>query len=348
MKRISSRSPRQISNGCALLLALFLPGSAPACDLCAIYRAGDAQGGTGRGLFLSLSHQYTPYRTTQLNGQEIQLQNPSHVDSAITHAVLGYNFSSRIGLSASLPITRLQFKRTDLRYSLSAPPVLFTENGSSSGLGDLSLIGRVAVLQKVEMKRGLVVNLLAGVKLPSGDADRLREEVDQARIFNAFLPPGTPHDPLGHSVSSVHPHSLSLGSGSVDGIFGLTANGRWQRGFVNAQAQYSVRTHGESGFKFGNQLLISGGPGAFLLLTKSWTASLQANAVFDKQSRDVVLGKASDRTGSTAWYLGPLLNITWDSHLSANFGIDLPVKLRNNGLQSVPDYRLHGGISWRF
>ena len=38
---------------------------------------------------------------------------------------------------------------------------------------------------------------------------------------------------------------------------------------------------------------------AFLLLTKSWTASLQANAVSDKQTRDVVLGKASDRTGST-------------------------------------------------
>ena len=84
------------------------------------------------------------------------------------------------------------------------------------------------------------------------------------------------------------------------------------------------------------------------LKTKSWTASLQANAVFDKQSRDVVLGKASDRTGSTAWYLGPLLNLTWDSHLSANFGIDLPVNLRNNGFQSMPDYRLHGGISWRF
>ena len=28
--------------------------------------------------------------------------------------------------------------------------------------------------------------------------------------------------------------------------------------------------------------------------------------------------------------------------------IDLPLRIANNGFQNVPDYRLHGGLSWRF
>lgn len=331
----------------ALAFAAWIPGGL-ACDLCAVYRAGDAKGETGQGLFLSVAEQFTPYRTTQFQSQKIDLQNPSHLDSSITHFVLGYNAAPRWGLSASLPFQRLQYRRTDLRYSLSAPPVFFTETGVSTGVGDMSLISRFAVIQHSTMKRGLIVNLLAGVKLPTGDTDRLNEEVDQARIFNAFLPPGSPHDPLGHSVSPIHPHALALGSGSVDGVFGVTANGRWNRAFLNAQIQYYLRTHGASGFKFGDELMVSGGPGAFLLLRPSWTISLQANGVYDLQSRDEVLGKESDRTGSRSWFLGPLATITWRSHFSANLGVDLPLQIRNNGLQSVPDYRLHGGCSWRF
>ncbi len=280
--------------------------------------------------------------------QKIDLQNPSHLDSSITHFVLGYNAAPRWGFSASLPFHHLQYRRTDLRYSLSAPPVVFTETGVSTGVGDMSVISRFAVIQHSSMKRGLIVNLLAGVKLPTGETDRLKEEIEQARIFNAFLPPGSPHDPLGHSVSPIHPHALTLGSGSVDGVFGVTANGRWNRVFLNAQVQYYLRTHGTSGFKFGDELMISGGPGAFVLLKPSWTISLQANAVYDLQSRDEVLGQVSDRTGSRSWFLGPLANVTWGSHFSANLGIDLPIQIRNNGLQSVPEYRLHGGCSWRF
>lgn len=322
--------------------------TSPACDLCAVYRAGDAKGETGQGLFLSVAEQFTPFRSTQFQSKKIELQNPSHLDSSITHFVLGYNDSPRWGLSASLPFQHLQYRRTDLRYSLSAPPVFFTETGVSTGLGDMSLISRFAIIQHSSMRRGLIVNLLAGVKLPTGETDRLKEEIEQARIFNALLSSGTPHDPLGHSVSPIHPHALTLGSGSVDGVFGITANGRWNRTFLNAQVQYYLRTHGTSGFKFGDELMVSGGPGAFLFTKPSWTFSLQANAVYDLQLRDEVLGQLSDRTGSRSWFLGPLATVTWASHFSANLGIDLPLQIRNNGLQSLPEYRLHGGCSWRF
>ena len=64
--------------------------------------------------------------------------------------------------------------------------------------------------------------------------------------------------------------------------------------------------------------------------------------------RDEVRGRQSDRTGSTGWYLGPLLNFTWHDGFAANVGVDLPLHIQNNGFQNVPDYRLHGGCSCRF
>jgi hypothetical protein len=107
-------------------------------------------------------------------------------------------------------------------------------------------------------------------------------------------------------------------------------------------------TEGESGFKYGDELVVSGGPGISVLLASSCTLSLQANAVYDWMARDELLGRPSNQTGLAAWYLGPLLNFTWGEHFSANAGVDMPLSIDNNGRQSVPDYRIHGGFSWRF
>jgi hypothetical protein len=209
------------------------------------------------------------------------------------------------------------------------------------------LIGRLTLLNLSEMKRGIVINVLAGIKFPTGDTDRLKDEVEQTRIFDALLPPGTSHDPLSHGVSGVHQHDLSPGSGSFDGVFGLTLNSRWDRWFLSAQAQYYLRTE-RGDFEFGDELLVSGGPGAYVLLDENSTLSLQANTAYETTARSRVLGRISDRTGMTAWYLGPQLSFTWTSHFSAQAGVDFPLRISNNGFQNVPDYRIHGGFTWRF
>jgi len=329
-----------------LLLLMLLPiPAALACELCAIYNSDNALGASSSGLLFNVAEQYVPYRTRQDDGQNPRPAT-SYVDSSITHLVPAYNFSSRFGVSLNVPLVYLNFQRTDLRYSLTAPPAQFTEKGTEFGLGDAALIGRVTVFQKSTMEYGVVVNALGGVKFPTGNDERLDGEVDQAKIFEAL---GGPHDdPLGHSISTVHEHSLAVGSGSYDGVFGLTANGRWRRWFINGQFQYYLRTEGASGFRYGDELMVSGGPGAYVLLSRSCTLSLQANAVYDWMARDEVLGRPSNQTGLTAWYLGPLLNFTWGDHFSANAGVDVPLSIDNNGRQSVPDYRIHGGFSWRF
>jgi hypothetical protein len=117
--------------------------SASCCELCAVYNATSALGQSEHGFIFTVAEQYIPYDQTQFEGKEVVVNNPSYVRSSITHLVPGYNFSSRFGVSLNLPLTYLDFQRTDLRYSVTGPPVLFTEKSSEFGLGDTALIGRV-------------------------------------------------------------------------------------------------------------------------------------------------------------------------------------------------------------
>jgi hypothetical protein len=160
--------------------------------------------------------------------------------------------------------------------------------------------------------------------------------------------PGHPHDVLGPQISGVHLSDITLGSGSFDGIFGLTVNSRYRRWFLNAQFQYYLRTEGWSGYRFGNEIIVSGGPGAYVFLGKRCTVTLQINANYDYQAKDQLFGETSNNTGMRAWYLGPLAGFSWGEHFSAQVGADIPITIYNNGLQNVPTYRVQGGLNWSF
>lgn len=331
-----------------LAAMLGLGTTASACELCAIYNANSASGQSAGGWLLSLSEQFVPFRTLQFEGNEFSMSNPDYLASSITHVVPTYNFSSRFGLSLNLPTVYRSFKRTELRYSTTGPSQLVVEEGDELGFGDLALVARWTAWEKSEMEYGVVLNLLGGVKFPTGNTDRIEDEVEQARIYDSLLPPGTPHDPLGHSISGVHQHEISPGSGSFDGIFGVTLNTRWKRYFFNSQVQYYLRTEGEDTFEYGDELMVSGGPGVYALLNDSFTLSFQALAVYDTLARAELLGRKSEGTGMTAWYMGPLATVTWGERFSANAGGDIPLRIVNNGFQNVPNFRFHAGFSYRF
>jgi len=343
------RNPATPLRMAALLFGvMFAFRAAYPCELCAVYNASNARSEFTQGLVFSAAEQFTHFGTEQFDGREVVRSNPDRLDSSITHWVLGYNISPRFGLSLSAPMIYRSFRRSDLLYSLTEPPLPYTESGSDLDLGDVALLGRWTAFAKRSMQYDVVLNLLGGVKFPTGDTARLEDEVQQSRIFSALLPPGTPHDPLAHSASSVHQHALSPGSGSFDGIFGVTLNTRWKRWLFNAQFQYGLKTEGAATFEYGDDLLITGGPGRYLLANEHFTLSLEARAGYETMARDRLLNTTSDSTGSTAWYLGPLFNITWGGHFAANAGVDVPLSISANGFQAVPDYRVHAGVSWRY
>jgi hypothetical protein len=302
-------------------------GSGSACDLCSSYSATQAQDRSGPGPFAGAAEQFTHMATVQVDGHEVPNEADQHLESSITQVFAGYQFSDRAGLQFNLPLIYRSFKRPDGLGGI--------ERGTESGLGDVSLLGSLALYSDMGKRSTVRLDLLAGVKFPTGNTHRLAEEFHE--IENPIGPP-----------SGIHGHDLTRGSGSYDGLVGGSAfagSGRW---FVAGTLQYAVRSEGDYSYRFANDLTWTGGPGAFLLSREDLTLSLQAVVSGEHKGLDTFQGAAAEDTGLTSVYLGPQLNLTWSGKLSAQVGVDLPVSIHNSSLQVVADCRVRAGLTWRF
>jgi len=296
------------------------------CDLCAVYNSSAARGESSQGFHLTLAEQFTHSGTLQQEGSEISDPVGQYRDSSISTLVVGYNVNQRFGVSLNLPYIHRTFRRAE-GFEL--------EKGSESGLGDISLLGRFFPFAKTEHDYSISFSLMGGVEFPTGDSGRLREEVDDVEVPGA--PPG-----------GVHGNDLALGSGSFDGIVGAAANARWRRLFFSADAQYFIRTRGEFGYRFGNELSIFAGPGVYLLFEEENTLAMQAGFAYESKSHDRVAGAERDDGIVTSWYAAPGLIFTRGEHFSASLNVDIPLDIYNRSFQTVPDYRVRGGATWSF
>jgi hypothetical protein len=68
----------------------------------------------------------------------------------------------------------------------------------------------------------------------------------------------------------------------------------------------------------------------------------------ETKGKDTQQGERLDDTGITAFYVGPGINFTWGTSLAADVALDVPVVQDNTAVQIVPDYRIRGGLTWRF
>ena len=192
------------------------------------------------------------------------------------------------------------------------------------------------MLRRDREEWSLVWSVLGGVKFPTGDTGRLREELNE-------------EEPApGQVESAVHGHDLTLGSGSYDGFVGTDFYTRWRRLFFTAGTQYAIRTRGDFGYRYANDLSWAGGPGTYLVFGEEFTLGLQASISGESKGRDRFRGESAEDTAITAVYVGPRLSLSWKGRLSAEAGVSLPVDIQNSALQSVPDYRVQAGLVWRF
>jgi hypothetical protein len=167
------------------------------------------------------------------------------------------------------------------------------------------------------------------LKFPTGDSKHLREsEPDFAEGIGG--------------------HDLALGSGSFDGVIGTDIFLRWKRFFGTAGTQYAIRSEGDFGYEYANDLSWSGGPGYYVALKDDYTLSLQAIVSGEYKPEDTRHGVDMDDTAETSVFLGPQINFTWGSQLSAQVGADLPVSIKSSGEQIVPTFRIHAAVTWRF
>jgi hypothetical protein len=180
--------------------------------------------------------------------------------------------------------------------------------------------------------------LLGGLKLPTGDPDRLREE----QAENHTHAPGQ-----GHPVSGIHGHDLALGSGSVDGIVGADLFWSWRRAFVGATLLYGIRTEGAFDYEYADDLQWAVAPGAVAWQGAESLVAVQAILTGETKGQDELDGRGLTDTSATTLYLGPGIQGGWKS-LVAEAAVEIPVLTNRTGIQIVPDVRVRGGLRWRF
>lgn len=297
------------------------------CDLCSTYAASQARGEYGQGFFSGVAEQFTHFGTVQVDGNEVANPADQYLDSSISQVFAGYNLTKRWGVQFNMPVIYRNFRRPDGYGGI--------QTGTESGLGDASLLGTFVAYRKLSEDYTITWDLLGGVKFPTGNSDRLKEEFTE--LPNPVGPP-----------SGIHGHDLALGSGSYDGLLGSSFYGRLHREFFTANLQYAIRSEGDFTYRYANDLTWSVAPGYYFIMDDDCTLGLQGLATGEYKGTDTFQGASAEDTGLTALYLGPQLSFTWSDWLSAQLAMELPIVMDNTALQTVADYRIIAALTLRF
>jgi hypothetical protein len=323
-----------------------------ACDLCGCYTpqlearpdVADVSA-FDKHIYFAIAEQFTHFGTLQLDGEEINNPTGQYLDSSITQLVGGYGFNARFALQINAPLIYRSFER---------PEGFAIDRGTESGLGDISVLGKFLVyhhesggsaslkfddpknphFESHDPDFTLSASLIGGVKFPTGDTSRIKEE------FNEVVVPGAPE-------SGIHGHDLTLGTGSYDGILGGQLSLRYKSFFFQADAQFTIRGEGAHQYNFANDLAWSGGPGFYLVRNPQTIVGLQLVVSGEDKDVDEFRGEPAEDTGITSVFLGPRL-VASHGKFTAEFAAELPVSIDNTALQAVPDYRLRGSVGIRF
>ena len=338
------------------LLSLFALGlvssTSHGCDLCGCYLPSQQQVHQSRwGFFAGVSEQFTHFGTLQYNDQEVDNPTGQYLDSSNTQVVLGTSLlEGRFGLQLNTPLIYRSFQR---------PEGFETDRGHVQGLGDLSLLANWRVFRTGDSVPAAAptgfrkdektvaepivtespafasaLNVFAGIKAPTGDSSRLKEEFHEVEVEGA-------------PESGIHGHDLALGTGSWDGIFGAQLFLRYRAVFFQADTQFTLRGDSHYSYHFANDFSWSGGPGVYLLRKERKLLGLQCALSGESKDTDRFQGRVAEDTGVTSLYIGPRVTAQL-GNLSADVGVDLPVIMNTTKLQVVPDYRIRAGITWHF
>jgi hypothetical protein len=316
----------------AALACAALPASA--CDLCSVYTAGMARGETS-GAFAGVSEQFTRYDELRDGGHRIHEDSGQYLDSSITQLFAGYGFGNGLSLQLNVPYIHRKFKRPDHDG---------IEKGTESGLGDITAVAEYTLLRHDGEERTWVWRALGGVKLGTGDSDRLMEELDEGHEADAHATPKHGGDPHDGPTSGIHGHDLALGSGSTDFLIGTTGffrDGRW---YARGDLQYAIRRSGDFDYRFGNDLQWTLSGGRYLVLEHDRTVSLQLNLAGEDKDYDELDGVRLDDTHSRVLFLGPELGFTFGPRWSLQFRADLPIDTDTSSIQTTAGWRARAAL----
>lgn len=316
--------PRKIVLVACLGAAILAP-TAHACDVCSVYAFFDTRE-PASGFYASLFEQYTDFATLRLDGVEVDNPEGEFLHSSITQVAAGYQATPRLGVQVNVPYAHRSYRRAGEEG---------VETGSESGIGDVTVLAHFRAVERAWGESSLIWTVLGGVELPTGDTDRLLEEVNEG-------------DGEEEHASGVHGHDLALGSGSVDGLVGTSVYASRNRFDLEASAQYALRTVGDFDYRFGNDLTWRLAAGWFAVLEHDRALRLGVELSGEKKEQDRLGGRSLEDTAITALYAGPLLSYSRTGRYHLDLRYDLPVDQDNSALQIVPDRRIRLAATVRF
>lgn len=334
---------------------------ARACDVCAIYTATELLENRS-GFRIGVAEQFSRFSTRVPDAAGNPVDEGEWLNGSTTQVLFGWDPKPRLGFQLTLPIITRSYRRLEdgvLVDDRIQDGVLV--RGSETGIGDMSLLSILRPWSRVTPRSVLRVSLLMGLKFPTGDSSRLREEeenrerAEQARGIAVTTTPSlrsvalADHIPAG-SPSGINGHDLALGSGSWDGVFGGSFYGSLDRIFGTASFQYSLRSEGAYGYQYGNEMNWFVSLGGYVLLHHDATLALQCVTSGSYQRPDTLDGTPTTDSGdgqSRLWvFVGPGMTFTWGTSVVLDLAGDLPVEYRDVGL--IPEYRIRGGLTYRF
>jgi hypothetical protein len=204
----------------------------------------------------------------------------------------------------------------------------------------MTLLGMVTPVRIQNPDYSLRLAFRGGIKMPTGDPDRIREELDEDHM------PMTLHDEA--VPSGVHGHDLALGSGSWDVPAGINLWGTYARWLMSAGFQYQIRNRGEIHYRYANDLLWDASVGRFVWLDDQGSVSLRANLLGETKGKDSLAGAIQEDTGITSVFAGPEIDFTFHDQFYGLLAVDLPVAVNNTAVQLTPDYRIRVAFTYRF
>jgi hypothetical protein len=305
--------------------------------------------GTGIHFFTAVAETYSRFGSLRDNGVKVPNPTGQYENSFNTQFIVGASFwDEKLAVQLTLPWLYRDFKR---------PEGFNIDRGHESGIGDMSLLANYRLFQWGDAGMGQpcpcdasgkkavsivaptpdwggALHVFAGMKLPTGNPDRIAEEFHEVDV------PGAP-------ASGIHGHDLALGTGSFDGIFGAQFFTRYKSLFLEADGQFTWRGQGKFDYRYANDITWNAGPGVFVWRDGNRSVAVEAAFSGEYKGKDTFQGESAEDTGITAVYFGPRVMATF-GNFSADVGADWPIVIHNTSFQAVVDYRLHAAISYHF
>lgn len=292
---------------------------------------------------LSVAEQFTEYGTLQEDGHKVENEFHQRLSSSISQVIGTIDASSKVSVQVAVPYINRRFKRLEGEE---------VERGTEAGIGDMTVLLRYHPLEYREGESLVSVRLHGGIKLPTGDSDRLKEELEEGHVHShsrSTRGVSLRHGAEEEIISAVHGHDLALGSGSIDFPMGVSVFLEQGRIFLKGSTTYTIRTEGDHSYEYADSFMWDVGPAYYLFLQHESNVALRAALSGEHKGKDTGIGgEIQSDTGINAIFIGPEISFAVNDSWSGEIGSDFPIDIDNSGLQAVASYRLRGAVTYRF